>query len=220
MVPTGQTIVRLTWVTVPGATGYELEYQDGNRDTSYFVDDRNDRLTLELNGSPAYFVHTGRKTGTRYSYRMRAILPHTKSDWSTIAQVVTRPARPDLTAKRAAAAEADDTVILEWKRVSVSGVTVADGSPLITAEKYDIQQRASTGGDTDWTDVQSPNITECGADNTEKCQVSVDGLSADTKYYFRIRVNLDASNLGDPAVSPVMSYWDTVTVTTAETPNN
>ena len=52
LVPTGQTLVRLTWTGVSGATGYELEY-DRTAITGrclYFNDDRNDRLKLELAG--------------------------------------------------------------------------------------------------------------------------------------------------------------------------
>ncbi len=213
LIPTGQTLVRLTWTGVSGATGYELEYQDGNRDAAYFNDDRNDRLELERPGSPGYYVHSGRKPGTRYSYRMRAILPHTKSDWSTVAQVVTRPATPTLTAAKDA--DTPTTVItLKWDRLSVAGVTAAGGTALGTIDGYQLQQRAATGADTNWGDISGASLVTDTCTATVKCEVSVTGLTTGTKYYFRIRVNLTATELGDPAVPAVTSYWHMATATT------
>jgi len=214
--PTGQTLVRITWTGVTGATGYELEYQAGNRDADYFADDRNDRSELMLDGSPMYHVHSGRKPGTRYSYRMRAILPHTKSDWSAVAQVVTRPTTPTLSAAKDS--DTPTTVInLKWARIAVPGVTAPGGSDAaaVAAGTYEVQSRPTTGASTDWAAVDiSGGLTECLATNSVMCGFSVTGLTTGTKYYFRIRVSLSETALGDPAVPAVTSYWHMATATT------
>ena len=204
--PTGQTIVRLTWTGVSGATGYELEYQEGDRDSDYFNDDRNARLTLELNANPLYYVHAGRKTGTRYSYRMRAILPHTKSDWSDAAddaspaQVVTRPARPDLTV--AVDDTTTTTVNLTWKPVSLAGES------LTATTEYAIEYRSTAETIGDWdtpadADFTDPDCTTVAG----SCTAAIRGLTAGETYSFRIRVTWAGETDGAPEVK---SYWDYV----------
>ena len=218
--PIGQTLTRLTWTEVSGATGYELEYHSGNWDASDFEDDKsrdtNARLTLEL-GSHRYYVHFGRKSGTRYSYRIRAILPHTKSDWSNVKQVVTRPVRPDMKAS------VDGTTVnLSWKPVSVDGA--ARGMAF-----YKVERREASPTDADWG---SAGVTiDCENDDGsvgDECTAS-DDRAADVgssepahKYDYRIRVVVDSSSAAlaqydhdddetaDVHVPNVMSYWTQV----------
>ena len=195
--PTGQTIVRLAWAMVPGAEDYELQYAEGVATDALFEDTRFNSMTMTLPASPQFYVHTGLKTGTRYTYRVRGLLPNeVKSEWSVETQVVTRPARPDLTAS----STDHDMVMLAWAPVML------DGEDLDLAANYEVQRRMSTTGD--WTVV---DITAGIGDCNPNCEFTDTALTGNTMYYYRIRVSTTPEPAGTPMVT---SYYDQTRVRT------
>jgi hypothetical protein len=222
LVPTGQTVVRLAWSdgnNTVGATAYEVQYAEGIAIATQFEDDRFAKQSISLGTSPMYYVHSGLKTGTRYTYRLRSELSHdVNSAWTAPVQVVTRPARADLTATDTED-DSDATVIsLTWDAVSF------DGADLTDDDDYEIQRRLSADNtETEGTDeaawaAVTVNIVADSCDT--KCEV-VDstGIEAGTKYFYRIRVNLLAS--GEVTDAPgVTSYWDQATARTPAATSN
>ena len=221
LLPTGQTTVRLAWsdaATTVGVTGYEVQYAMGVATAEQFEDDRFTSQTISLNASPMYYVHTGLNTATRYTYRMRTTLANdVNSPWTAPAQVVTRPAKPELTAT----ATISTSITIKWDAVTfVVDPASATADKLVAVGNYDIQRRASaddaTTTDVDesaWADVAETGFTTGSC--ATMCELVDTGLSAGVKYYYRIRVNLaDGDVTGAPGVT---SYWDQAT---ARTPSN
>ncbi len=214
LLPTGQTTVRLAWVNADntaGVTGYEVQFTEGVATADQFNDDRFASNTLTLGASPMYYVHTGLKTATRYTYRMRALPNEGTDGWTAPAQVVTRPGKPELTAT----ATVSITVNLKWNAVSF------DGNDLTAADNYEIQRRASTDDtsttgvdETQWADVTGFTIVTDSCDTM--CTVVDTGRMGGVTYYYRIRVSLTATQVGGDAPA-VTSYWDQ---DTARTPSN
>jgi hypothetical protein len=214
----GQTIVRLTWAEVAGATGYELQFAELAADADNFEDDRFSSQTISLGASPTYYTHTGRKTGTRYTYRLRALLPHEdKTLWSGTgengSQVVTKPERPDLTAN----ATEYNMVKLSWEAVSFD-----DADLVADRTDYDIERRLSTA--TIWAPVTAEFVTDTctAAEKTcEVLEVLVEDVAGDgsTRFFYRIRVELAAGDVGDGAPA-VTSYWDIDDVRTPAKPED
>ncbi len=230
LVPTGQTTVRLSWSdganTVAGqVTGYTVQFAEGAATSDNLDDERFASQTFTVSASPKYHIHTGLKTGTRYTYRIQANLANdVTSAWSvvdatTTGQVVTRPAKPELTAT----ATISTTIRLTWDPAILAG------DDLTAATAYEIQRRrsaddvATTGVDeSQWVNVDVTLVDDTGGACDPMCIVD-DGaafgetgaLAAGIKYFYRIRVNLDDTEVtGAPGVT---SYWDQAT---ARTPSN
>ncbi|MFD2409394.1 fibronectin type III domain-containing protein [Paenibacillus rhizoplanae] len=72
--------IRLSWDSVKGATGYEIE-ADG---------------TIIDNGSKVIFAHTGLLPNTKHSYRIRAKNTQVVSDWSEWTTIVTGITAPEV----------------------------------------------------------------------------------------------------------------------------
>jgi len=213
LVPTGQTMVRLTWNEVPGATGYKVEYLEDAAVTADFANDRITPLSFTEGASPTYKTHTGLKVGTRYSYRITAMLAdEVMSDPSAVVQVVTRPATPVLSGN----ATATDSIELTFPQVEL------DGDHLGVIGDYEVQRRQT--GEIWATTTLTLVANTCETDNEVACKFtdSTD-LEAGETYFYRIRVskdNLDpAVGTGAPGVSgnPLTSYWRQIRV---RTPNN
>ena len=213
--PTGQTIVRLTWTDVAGATGYEVEYAEGVTTGIQFDDARFTKMTKSVSAAQTYYSHTGLKTGTRYTFRVQGTLAHdVKSTWSDVEQIVTRPARADLTAT----ATEFDMVKLTWDGVSLDS-SVGGAAETIDGDDYDIQRRLSTTST--WTalmDVSTTTVTNCEV----KCEFTddlgevTDLVPGGKTYFYRIRVNKDDLGNDVPAVT---SYWDQARVRTPSEPD-
>jgi hypothetical protein len=211
--PTGQTMVRLTWEAVPGATSYDLQYAEGAADDTQFEDDRFTSTTKSLAASPAYYVLPGLKTGTRYTFRLQGVLSsEVSSEWSTETQVVTRPARPDLTAT-ATTTEADDGAITVQIELTWDAVML-DGGHVTVRGDYEIQRRLTTGTDTSWSvDVTALTLVNETCTATVACKVVDDDVDGSTRYEYRIRVVKDDLT---PADTPtVSSYWNNDTARTS-----
>jgi hypothetical protein len=231
LVPTGERAVRLTWVantnTPSGVTGYELQYAEGTVTTEQFADDQRAKMSKSLSASPMYDTISGLKAGTRYTFRIQALLAEgVKSQWSILTgnegQVVTRPARPDLTATATTFDDDDDPDTDEAPAIALTWAPVMiDGSPLGVRVGYDIQRRVSGGTWEDLPDTVTLETDPCTA--TVPCKViddnEEDGLTAKTRYFYRIRVSTETvTSLSTGSVgtsdNPLTSYWDTTDETT------
>jgi titin len=212
--PTARTMIRLTWAAVDNATSYELEWIEGGL-TEFTSFTSQQKVTLPA--TPIYYAHSGLKAGTRYSYRIKAILPQdVESAAGTVAQAVTRPDAPQLSVT----AIDHETMKLTWSMVGL------DGDGLGTADNYDIERRAS--GETDWMDVTlaTGNADEGGfacVDADKECSAN-DGADLDenTKYFYRIRStdDPDADNAAGKLDAPaVTSYWDYASQRTSDDPD-
>ena len=193
---TGQNMIRLSWKAVTGATGYMLEW--GETAAGFDFDNAQvPRNKVTLNANQMHYTHTGLKAGTRYSYRIQAVLPQgVTSTWTAAVQQYTKPLKPELTVSDATST----TLTLKWDAVSfVSSAGAA--ARLTNANNYTVQRRES--GSSAWTAVNLSGDICVTA--TNKCSF-VDGsstaLTANTRYYYRIRAT--ASQDG----GTYKSYWD------------
>ena len=202
-------MVRLTWAAVPNAISYELEWLEGGLEAfSEFTSQTKETLPA----TPTFFAHMGRTAGTRYSYRLRAVLPQgVMSAWPTAStQVVTRPLAPSLSA-----------TAIDYQTMKLTfGMVGLDGAGLETAENYTVERRAS--GVTDWTPVAlmtTGTAEEGGFDcdtAAKRCTANDDAtLTENTTYFYRIRAT------GDPTgnAPEVVSYWTTARQRTSANPN-
>ncbi|HEX2926933.1 MAG TPA: fibronectin type III domain-containing protein, partial [Ruminiclostridium sp.] len=143
----GDSKIILTWSSVQGATGYDVEV-DGN---------------VVYNGTSTAYTHTGLTSGTGHTYRVRAKAAET-GDWSQTIRCLTLPPVPasiSLTAK-------DTEITLKWGEtpgaeqyeVETDGVIVSGISERIythkgllpsTQHKYRIRAKNS-GGVGAWSD--------------------------------------------------------------------
>lgn len=230
VLPTGQTTVRLAWsdaATTVGATGYEIQYAEGVWTAAQFDNAALASLfnTISRGASPMYYVHTGLNTATRYTYRMRTTLANdVNSPWTTPAQVVTRPAKPELTAT----ATVSNSVTLTWDAVTfVTDPASPTADKLDGLADYEIQRRASADdaatADVDesaWAPVTTTFTdgscaTKCTLVDTGVVGPPRTGVKPGVMYYYRIRVNLEDTEVtGAPGVT---SYWDQEKV---RTPSN
>jgi len=199
--PTGMTMVRLTWSELAGAVSYELEFVEGalavgtpgTTTSNDFENPRIQRTAISLSANAPHHPHTGLKAATRYSYRIRAVLPQdVKGPWGG-GQVVTRPAKPELSVGGATAT----TLELTWDAVEVEGTAQTDNA------NYNVERRQS--GTSTW-DAVTLSGTVCDT-TTDECTFT-DGegtaLEPDTLYFYRIRITDDP---GGGALT-VTSYWD------------
>jgi hypothetical protein len=217
--PTGMTMVRLTWSATEAAISYEMEFVEGElglgtpgtTTSNDFENPRIERSEVSLPASPAHYPHTGLKAGTRYSYRIRAVLPQdVKGPWGG-AQVVTRPVAPDLSVGGAT----DISLTLSWDAVML------EGSPLIGTDNYTIERRES--GTSNWVSLGTTltYVTGTCTATEEACQVldnnGGNSLGADTLYFYRIRAKDEPTGTG---VEAVTSYWDHASQRTQKEPEN
>ena len=219
LVPTGETSVRLTWSPITGATGYLVEYTEGETSGTEFGDDRIPRQSFSALVNPTYRTLTGLKVGTRYTYRITAVLAsEAMSAPSAPVQIVTKPATPVL---RGSATTAN-SVELTFPQAILDGDHLG-GVP----GDYDLQRRV-TGGL--WGTVTIAFTDSCTEANEDACKVIdsnepsvLDGLQAGTTYFYRIRVAkaslVPAVSAGAPGSSDndLTSYWRQIRV---RTPNN
>ena len=222
--PTGTNMIRLTWAAVANAESYELEWIEGALDAfTGFTS----QTKVTLPATPTYYAHTGLKAGTRYSYRIRAMLPQdVTSTAGTLAQAVTRPLAPNLSLT----AIDHETMKLTWTMVAL------DGAGLETVDNYTIERRKS--GETAWVPITPLADTFDCVEADKECTVNDGGiqsgvdadndgnddpqLSDNTKYYYRIRATADlAEVLADDKldVPAVTSYWDYASQRTSADPN-
>ena len=195
LTPVGETMVRVTWSETADATSYVLEWIEGDLDT---FTQHTKQTAVTLNPMPRYHLHRNLMAGKKYSYRIKSVLPQgVESAFSAVAQTFTRPLRPQLTAN----AESDTEIKLSWNAVMLAG---ADGTAarLATNASYEVQRR--TASTSDWTPV---DITAGDfACTSDPCTFTDNtGLSASTRYYYRIRVETDTT---DPVITGLTSYWD------------
>ncbi len=195
---TGESMIRLSWKGVSGATGYMLEWAEDAAGFN-FANATIPRNKETLNGNLRHYVHTGLKAGTRYNYRIQAVLPQSVTSAWTDGQVqYTKPVKPELTATDAISS----SITLKWDAVPFIGATddAATGH-LTDASNYTVQRRMAGGGV--WANVTLSG-TVCDA-TTNKCSF-VDGngegnLTANTRYYYRIRATVTRTDT-------YTSYWD------------
>ena len=70
---TGQSMIRLSWTAVDGATVYHLEFLEGVQNSADFENPNTNPTRRTISGNFNNYVHTGLKAGTQYSYRLRAV---------------------------------------------------------------------------------------------------------------------------------------------------
>lgn len=198
---TGMSMIRLNWNGVAGATSYEIQWLEGiYADAAAFGAANLNRVTISpISGTHRTYVHTGRKAGTRYSYRIRALLAQGgETLWSTPVSQYTKPAKPTLNAS----SSISTTVVLTWDAVPfVTEATPTAAGHLTTDANYTVQRRLE--GSSTW-------ITLTGATCTDnKCTLSDTGtgltpanLEASTRYYYRIRATVTRD------IIVYTSYWD------------
>jgi hypothetical protein len=237
LVPIGQTVVRLSWATTDGATGYEVEYIEKAATAADFENTRISRQSLPESGltaSTSHYNHSRLKVGTRYSYRMRAKLgDDVMTDWTdTPVQIVTRPAAPSMSATADTSSTTTDgtttttvTVNLTFQPAMLEGDRLAGTA---AGSDYEIERRES--GSSDWMPVTIPEdlSPSCTAENTAACTVTETGdnttdgqLMAGKTYFYRIRVEKgNVSGVGSGILSggseanALTSYWRQIRVRT------
>ena len=198
---TGMSMIRLNWNGVAGATSYEIQWLEGSYATADAFGAPNlNRATISpISGTHRTYVHTGRKAGTRYSYRIRALLAQGgETDWQTPVQQYTKPAKPALSAS----SNISTTVVLTWAPVAFVADTGVAGT-LTDAANYTVQRRLEntstwatlTGATCAGTPVEC-TLSDTGADLTPA------NLEASTRYYYRIRATVTRDSI------VYTSYWD------------
>ena len=206
---TGMSMIRLSWTAVPGATGYEIEFLTGSYadNTAFGVANLNRSKITVTGGGHSNYAHTGRTEGTRYSYRIRAMLAQGgETGWSNVAQQYTKPARPVLSAS----STVSSTMVLSWDAVSfVTSVGAANRLSAAPATNYQIQRRPVNSNAWVNLDLTSTNGGGAAACTNNKCTFT-DGhidpadaaaLDASTRYYYRIRATVTQDG------GTYTSYW-------------
>ena len=191
-ITTGQSMIRLSWEAVMGATGYRLQYLEGAQDADVFNNPNTNARTIPIGGNFRHYVHTGLKAGTQYSYRLQAVLASgAEATWSdpeasgAETQPWTKPAPPDVTAT------ADGTTItLTWKPTTS------------TAGAYRVEWRLAGSGN-DWAVVTGSETVAGSACTATTCTWTHSSLTAATHYQYRVRAEADATTAGGHK-----SYWD------------
>ncbi len=202
---TGESMIRLSWGAVAGATNYKLEFLEGMHAAATFENDLITRGEVTVSGNDRHYVHMNLKAGTLYSYRLTAILPqNVESTPSTVREEYTKPARPASLSARAAIST---TMVLTWDPVSFVATDGTAGT-LTTATDYQVERRVAGSGD--WapasgtvdctTTAGTCTLSDAGTDLTPA------GLSANTHYYFRVRATVTRTPTGG-ASTVYRSYW-------------
>jgi hypothetical protein len=189
-------MIRLSWRAVDNATNYELEIGVGTYSTDNFDDSNYVRTSMTLAGTLTNYVHDNLSAGTRYTYRMRAVLPQgVNSAWTAVVLQYTKPMKPELTADQVD--NVATSVELKWDAVEFVDEN-SDANHLTGGStNYRVESRKS--GESGWTAVDD-NIECVAADN--ECSVTVDALDAESLYYFRIRATVARDG------TTYNSYWD------------
>ena len=212
---TGVSMIRLSWTAVDGATNYEWRFVEGSQTADNI--ELIDPTAMTVSGSHRNEVHRNLKAGQLYSYQVRALIgADAMTNWSTVAQQITKPSAPDLSTTNVTA----NSITLTWSATSFNG------DRLTAAENYHIQRR-TTGGD--WESVITPagnvanNAVTCtnnvctllddAVDTDIDTDSADDGLSKGTTYYYRIRATSTATPAGGAATT-YTSYWDYTNQTT------
>ena len=196
VVTTGQSMVRVSWSAVPGATAYHLEWLEGAVDTATFDSSNTSPPRRTIGGNFNHYVLTGLDTGTQYSFRLRAVLSTGEGGWTdpaaadNTARAWTKPAAPDLTASTTSST----SITLTWDAVTVGGNRVGVGN---TNGTYRVEWRVRNSGNP-WVAVDQ-TVDACPSN---KCTLVDTGLDADTHYQYRIRTEAADANGGHD------SYWD------------
>ncbi len=205
---TGMSMIRLSWTAVAGATGYEIEFLKGSYadNTAFGAANLNRSKIMVSGGSHRHYVHTGRTAGTRYSYRIKAMLAQGgDTGWSAPAQQYTKPARPVLSAS----STISTTMVLSWDAVSfVTSAGAANRLTTTPATNYQIQRRLANSRE--WTTLDLTATTGAAASCTNNKCTFTDGatdatdaaaLKASTRYYYRIRATVTQDG------GTYTSYW-------------
>lgn len=186
---TGQSMIRLSWGSVMGATAYHLEWLEGAQAATVFDNPNTNANRITIGGNFSNYVHTGLKAGTQYSYRIRAVLSGSEGAWTTAdVQPWTKPAAPDVSA----AATDSDTITLTWTAVKVGG------ADLTAADNYRVEWRVAASGDA-WAGLDAGETVSCTGTS---CTVVDDGLTAKTHYQYRVRTESPTTS------GSHKSYWD------------
>ena len=196
---TGMSMIRLNWNGVAGATSYEIQWLEGTyADAAAFGAPNLARATISpISGTHRTYVHTGRKAGTRYSYRIRALLAQGgETDWAAPIQQYTKPAKPALSAS----SNISTTVVLTWTAVPF---VAADGTAgnLTDATNYTVQRRLENTSD--WMTLTGASCTgtACTLSDTGT-GLTPANLEASTRYFYRIRATVTRDTI------VYTSYWD------------
>ena len=191
---TGMSMIRLSWGAVDNAMNYKLEVMEGIAGTADFDPDELEH-SMMLSGNARHYVHSGLTAGTRYSYRLKAVLSEdVETVWSNIADRYTKPMMPQLTATAAG----HDSMTLTWDAVPF--VTDADptvASYLRAITEYRIERRLA--GTNTWDQV---TIDSACIEATNKCMATDTSLSESSRYFYRIRATVPRGGV------TYTSYWD------------
>ena len=191
---TGQSMIRLSWSAVTGATAYHLEYLEGAQADTVFNNPNTNPPRITISGNFRNYVHTGLKSGTQYSYRLRAVLSEGEGSWTTPAtgtQPWTKPAAPDVTASATDA----DTITLTWDAVTIGSARLGVSPDTGT---YRVEWRIANSGNA-WATLEGGESVTCTGTT---CTVADDNLAASTHYQYRVRAEASDTTGGHN------SYWD------------
>ena len=189
---TGMTTVRLTW-TVPdynGANvdGYVLQKWDSTASPPAWDTDNNllGNTPAETIGL-ALHVDTGLAAGTTYYYRIRVTpQPLANDGWSTIKFATTDPGAPGRPMMEMPTADGQNAIDLTWQAAPARGSAIV---------RYELQV---------WDAANRMWMTVRNDLPSTRTSYKHDGLTADTRYVYRLRgVNRAADNSG-------LGVWSTI----------
>ena len=208
---TGMSMIRLSWGAVANAMDYKLEVMEGRADADADFDPDELAHSETLSGNVRHYVHSGLKAGTRYSYRLKAVLStDVETLWSNKASSYTKPGKPELMVGSAD----HERLTLRWDPVPfvTDADPTADGH-LTAVTEYRVERRMA--GTSDWSEVNiSAGIGDCTDDAEMKCMFTDADLTAETRYFYRIRAT---ATRGDASFT---SYWDYANQYTTADPAN
>ncbi|MBQ2991538.1 MAG: caspase family protein, partial [Clostridia bacterium] len=153
----GTSSIKVTWNKVTGATGYYV-YRSNSASGTY------SKIATITSGSTVSYTNTGLSAGTTYYYKVAAYNSIGTSAQSSYASATTNVILPTIPTGFAASAQSSSSIKLTWTKVS-------------SATGYYIYRSTSSSG----TYSKIATIT-----SGSTVSYTNTGLSAGTKYYYRI----------------------------------
>lgn len=170
------TSVTITWSTVSGATGYDVELNG----------------SVSSNGTSTSKTFSGLTSGTQYTYRVRATFSTGAGSWSNYYQISTQPDSPGVPANLSASATSN-SITVTWSPVvgalgydiEVDGTVIDNGTNTTYTQSglnpdsqhaYRVRARLSSGTEA-WTNL----LTESTLPFSSGVPVNLTAAATDTK---------------------------------------
>ncbi len=103
--------IKLNWTKVPGATGYEIYRYNGSTKKYALIKTVNGSSTLS-------FTNTALKTGTKYSYKVRAVKKNADGTTSYSTYSAVKAATPALTAPTVKLTAGKKYAVVKWNKIA------------------------------------------------------------------------------------------------------